>query len=301
MRRISLAGLDPKPAVIYLGSVNSLYGTGLGFSSHKQMMTLLDKDPTPWFTHCQPCQFNKIYQKTGDLRIGCPGGVRYLTPRGQDSCYFDNSTRVVSRSQRCKLVDSRQLNWKPDVEFPFLVTLPDYVLVNSVGYDESAYNLKAFLPKPDSETLDDLWKGIPFILSNTNDHGSVCLGTTTRNLSWFNWGQIQNAYLNGKRNYDWTEYWRDRDIEGLSTLLEYATELSRKGANFVNKFQHYRWENWQREVFQGVNWDNKYILPFDESYEAILFDRDNSRFYLELTGGIFKTVPDLEVVELPNE
>lgn len=305
MIRISLEGLDPKPEVIYLGNQGSKYGTGLGFAGHTQVMNLLGRENAPYFKYCQPCHFNKIYKQTGNTQVGCPGGILYLKGSSTDSYTRIRETDclVPQTPKRCRRIIGGEFRLELSHEVPFAVKIPDYILVNRKGYEfDSSYKLKALLAKPEAESIDDLWKGIPFIFGNTNAEGGyVCLGSSQDNVDWRNWSTIQQAYLNFSRNDDWTEFWRSRDTPELSTLVDYATRLNHEGANFVNKFNYENYKNWRRSIFAEVSFTSKFVFPFQLNYKAILFDKDfTNKFFIQLDDNTYINT-DLEPVEVNDE
>ena len=291
MIRISLEGLDPKPSAIYLGNNRSYYGTGLGFAGHTQVMNLLDRENAPYFKHCLPCQFNKIYQKTGDTKVGCPGGIRYLTGRYEESYTRIANTRyrVPTFSKSCRRQLAEEFVFNTSVEVPFSVKIPDYILVNTRGYNlGSSYKLRAYLAKPEANSLEDLWLGIPFVFGNTHIAGNVCLGSSSDGVSWSDWSTIQHAYLNFSRNNDWTEYWKSRERPELATLVDYATRLNAEGAKFVNQFAYSDFKDWRTHIFSDTDFpeSSRKILEYKPEYKTILFDKNNTNlFYIELFDG----------------
>jgi hypothetical protein len=292
MISISLENLDPKPSAVYFGNNSSRYATALGFSSHTQVMTLLDRENAPYFKHCQPCQFNKIYQATGNTKVGCPGGIQYLkTSSSVDVVRMPETRhRMVQDVKNCRRIIAEEFSFSTSIEVPFTVKLPDYILVNRRGYDwDSSYKLKAYLAKPDAASVDDLYKGISFIFGNVHSSGSVCLGTARDNVSWLKWYTIQEAFLNFSRNNDWTEYWKSSSTPELQTLVDYATRLNHEGASFVNKFQYSDYSNWRMSIFNDFSGiQNRWVIPYQDSYKAILFDKNNTnKFYLQLVDGSY--------------
>lgn len=307
MIRISLQGLDPKPEVIYLGNRDSKYGTGLGFAGHSQVMNLLTRENAPYFKYCEPCVHNKIYKQTGNTQVGCPGGILHLRGEGNGSSDRVYETRyIVPQAQkRCRRIMGGEFKLNLSLEVPFVVQIPDYILVSRKGYDtDSNYKLKALLAKPEAESVDDLWKGIPFIFGNTNaDGGYVCLGSSQDNVDWRDWSTLQHAYLNFSRNDDWTEFWRSRDTPELSTLVDYATRLNHEGANFVNKFNYETHKNWRNNIFYDAypQFHNKFVFPFQSNYKAILFDKnETNKFYIQLDDNSYLNT-DLEPTEVDND
>lgn len=285
IRRVNISGMEPKPSVIYLAHRGSNYATGLGFAGHSHMMTLLDRDSAPWFTHCQGCEFNKIYQRTGNSQVGCPGGIRYLMSQDySDTTRLQTGSRIVTETHRCRKIIRGDFSFEPYAEAPFLVHLPDYILINRYGYDRDTYNLRAYLAKPDAESIDDLYKGIAFIFGNVNEYGSVCLGSSGNDLTWYDWPEIQNAFLNFSRNNDWTEYWRSSRNPELQTLVDYAARMNVEGAGFVNKFQSSYRKDWRKTVLQyDYTWTNQWVFPYQDNYKEILFATLSEKFSIQLT------------------
>lgn len=285
---INLEGLDPKPSVIYMANRGSYYATALGFGSHSHMMTLLDRVNAPFFKHCATCPYNKIYQKTGNTAVGCPGGIRYLSGSGySDTVYIEGTGhRVPTTAKTCRRIIAKEFSFKPFAETPYAVKLPDYILVNRRGYDfDTSYKLRAFLAKPDASQLSDLYKGIPFIFGNVHHNGSVCLGSARSDVDWNKWSTIQNAFLNFSRNNDWTEYWRENNKPELQTLVDYAARLNNEGASFVNQFQYDDYIDWRETIFQGFRYDNKFVLPYQPNFKNIKFDKYSDTFFIELDNG----------------
>jgi hypothetical protein len=288
MIRISLEDLDPLPSVIYLGNRQSKYGTALGFAGHTQVMNLLDRENAPYFKHCAPCQYNRIYKTSGNTQLGCPGGILHLRGSSNNTALIEESYyRVPQSPKRCRRIMGGEFTFQSTHQVPFVVNIPDYILVNRKGYEfDSNYKLKCLLAKPDATSIDDLWLGVPFVFGNTHARlGNVCLGSSQDNVNWLNWSTIQKAYLNFSRNDDWTEFWRDRNTPELSTLVDYANRLNAEGAKFVNQFAYTDSRDWKIGIFDDApyQFDNKFVLQFQPNYKAIFFDKGGTnKFYIQL-------------------
>lgn len=187
-----------KPELLYIFDRETSIKVGLGFPSHRRVMSATGKSRPDFFEFCSSCLYHRERK--------CPGGIDALANTSFNRTLFypyENDTRRTwITTPSCQ---KRLLNWdfNREVEESFRdapitreTDLPPFMISIPLNFE---VNMGLFALNPEDPT-----KGLPYILGNTEsgldeyeevdldvNTGYWCVGNTLRNFNSFD-GRFEN-------------------------------------------------------------------------------------------------------------